>query len=584
MQRACLALIGILLVIVNVLPTMAQGGSITSIIDNRSDLSTLKIFLDAADPSVRETLSGSGSFTMFAPNDVAFQNLSSLLDIPLQDLLQSPEIVTQLLQYHIINGSNDANAIAQRSGQVVPTQLLGAFLGIRLDDNGAVTINNVVEIEQANIRASNGIVHIVNDVLLNRIIAAAVDNANLESAITPNPFTGTETTTPEPTTEPTQTPDTIAVGNIRIAHFVPDADDVDVYINDTVLFSDIAFSDVSHFVSLQPGSYNIAFAPVNTSIESAILSPFGITIIDGEFITVAAIGSVKNDSVDIALLTEDYSELEDETSRFTVYNALEGDTAIDVLNGVDILLENVDYGATATTDVENGVYRPSVTVNNDADSVIIEPQRVVLRHSSYYFVALVGTSDAPELIITAMGTNTINELRSGSELITDDSSTASGDASNLNIMDTLAERGEFSILIAAIEGADDRIINRLGATIQEPVTLLAPTDRAFENLITTVGMTQEAFLRNTDIVTDILLYHLIEAEIFAADFRASAGTSVITMLPENQAFFVTVTDNGTVLLNGFVPFEQVDIRASNGVIHIIEDVLIPQSVANELGL
>jgi uncharacterized surface protein with fasciclin (FAS1) repeats len=56
------------------------------------------------------------------------------------------------------------------------------------------------------------------------------------------------------------------------------------------------------------------------------------------------------------------------------------------------------------------------------------------------------------------------------------------------------------------------------------------------------------------------------------------------MLPENQAFFVTVTTNGTILLNGFVQFEQVDILASNGIIHIIEEVLLPASVVREFGL
>jgi uncharacterized surface protein with fasciclin (FAS1) repeats len=184
----------------------------------------------------------------------------------------------------------------------------------------------------------------------------------------------------------------------------------------------------------------------------------------------------------------------------------------------------------------------------------------------------------------------IDELRTNSDVAMGDSQvsitseTSTSETSDLNILEILQERGEFSILLAALEAADDRVRNRLGATLQEPVTLLAPSDRAFENLIATVGMSEAAFLRNTNIITDILLYHIIEGEILAGDFRASAGTSVITLLPENQAFFVTVTDNGTVLLNGFVQFGQVDIRTSNGVIHIIEDVLLPQSVENELGL
>jgi uncharacterized surface protein with fasciclin (FAS1) repeats len=583
MQRIFLALISVLLLTIGIMPSAAQGGSIAAIIDSRSDLSTLKVFLDAADPSVRDMLASSGSYTLFAPNNVAFQNLSSLLAIPLQDLLQNPEIVTQILQYHVIDGAYDGNRVAQLNGQVVPTQLLGAFLGIRLDDNNVVTINNVVEIEQTNIRASNGYVHIVNDVLLNRLIAAAVQNANLASAITPNPGVETETPTPVASVEPTETANTIPVGNLRVAHFVADSDAIDVYINDTILFDDIAFADVSRFVSLQPGTYSVAFAPVNTSVEKAILSPVTVTVADGAFITVSAIGSAANESIEVSLLEEDYTPLADEMSRLTVYHALEGVEAIDVVEAGAALLENIAYGETATVDLATGIYEPAITLNGDEDN-LLEPMRVSLWNGSYYFAALIGSVDAPQLVITSVRADEANEFRTGRALAGGDGQVPLGgsDASELNVIDTLKANDEFSLLVAVLEVADEEVINRLGSV--NAVTLLAPTDRAFENLITTLNMTEDEFLSETEIITDILLYHVINSEILATDFRDAAGTSVITMLPQNQAFFVTVTDNGTILLNGFVQFEQVDIRTSNGVIHIIEDVLLPQSVVQELGL
>ncbi|MDQ7033365.1 MAG: fasciclin domain-containing protein [Anaerolineae bacterium] len=583
MQRAFLALLGILLLGLGSFPTTAQGSNIASIIDSRSDLSTLKIFLDAADPSVREMLSGSGNFTIFAPNNVAFQNLSSLLEIPLQDLLQNPDIVTQLLQYHILDGALDADGLSQLSGQVVPTQLLGAFVGIRLDDNGDITINNVVEIETANIAASNGVVHVVNDVLLNRIIAATVDSANLESVITPNPSSTTTTPIPSPTVE---VADMTPVGYLRVAHLIPDTDAVDVYIDDRLLFEDVDFRDVSRFVALQSGTYNLALVPTSLSLEDSILDLVDIRVADGEFITISAIGSVTNETLDIAVINEDYSELPDDMSRFTVYNALEDDTAIDVLEDDNVLLENVAGGERSSLDIVVDTYQYSITMSGDSETVIREAMPFSFLGGSYYFVAIIGSVDEAQTIIASVHADEARDLRSEQRLDDNDSQISQDDdeISTANILEVLDERDNFTILIAALQVADEKVINRLGASRLEPVTLLAPTDRAFENLLATAHLSQTDLLDNTRLITDILLYHIVESEILAADFRAAAGTSIITQMPNNQAFFVTVTNNGTILLNSVVQFAEVDIRTSNGVIHAIEDVLLPQSAVNELGL
>ncbi|MDQ7025608.1 MAG: fasciclin domain-containing protein [Anaerolineae bacterium] len=583
MQRAFLALLGILLLGLGSFPTTAQGSNIASIIDSRSDLSTLKIFLDAADPSVREMLSGSGNFTIFAPNNVAFQNLSSLLEIPLQDLLQNPDIVTQLLQYHILDGALDADGLSQLSGQVVPTQLLGAFVGIRLDDNGDITINNVVEIETANIAASNGVVHVVNDVLLNRIIAATVDSANLESVITPNPSSTTTTPIPSPTVE---VADMTPVGYLRVAHLIPDTDAVDVYIDDRLLFEDVDFRDVSRFVALQSGTYNLALVPTSLSLEDSILDLVDIRVVDGEFITISAIGSVTNETLDIAVINEDYSELPDDMSRFTVYNALEDDTAIDVLEDDNVLLENVAGGERSSLDIVVDTYQYSITMSGDSETVIREAMPFSFLGGSYYFVAIIGSVDEAQTIIASVHADEARDLRSEQRLDDNDSQISQDDdeISTANILEVLDERDNFTILIAALQVADEKVINRLGASRLEPVTLLAPTDRAFENLLATAHLSQTDLLDNTRLITDILLYHVVESEILAADFRAAAGTSIITQMPNNQAFFVTVTNNGTILLNSVVQFAEVDIRTSNGVIHAIEDVLLPQSAVNELGL
>src|SRR5690349_757140 len=115
MRRLAIFILGIVWLILAIAPTAAQGASLAAIIDSRSELSTLSVFLDAA-PDMRELLEGSGSFTVFAPNNQAFDNLSSALGIPLADLLRSPEIVNAIVAYHIIDGSSNSQALAGLSG------------------------------------------------------------------------------------------------------------------------------------------------------------------------------------------------------------------------------------------------------------------------------------------------------------------------------------------------------------------------------------------------------------------------------------------------------------------------------------
>jgi uncharacterized surface protein with fasciclin (FAS1) repeats len=102
-----------------------------------------------------------------------------------------------------------------------------------------------------------------------------------------------------------------------------------------------------------------------------------------------------------------------------------------------------------------------------------------------------------------------------------------------------------------------------------------PTNQAFENLFAAV-VQRSQFFRNRNLMTQVLQYHMIDGELLSSDFSASTGTSIITLLQPTQAFFVTVNSDGKIFLNRSVQFEEFDIQASNGVIHVIDDLLLPQ--------
>lgn len=122
----------------------------------------------------------------------------------------------------------------------------------------------------------------------------------------------------------------------------------------------------------------------------------------------------------------------------------------------------------------------------------------------------------------------------------------------------------FNTLVAAVQAAD------LVETLQGPgpYTVFAPTDAAFANL--PAGTLDNLLLpENKDLLTSILTYHVVAGEVKAEQVvNLTSATTV-----QGQDIAITI-DEGTVFLNG-IAVTQTDIEASNGVIHIIDGVLLP---------
>lgn len=133
------------------------------------------------------------------------------------------------------------------------------------------------------------------------------------------------------------------------------------------------------------------------------------------------------------------------------------------------------------------------------------------------------------------------------------------------IVDIAAADERFSTLVAAVTAAG------LGETLsgEGPFTVFAPTNDAFAAL--PAGTLDSLLLpENKQQLTDILLYHVVSGEVMAADVVGlSAAPTVL-----GKDITVTVKD-GKVYLNDTVQVIITDIEASNGVIHVIDAVLLP---------
>lgn len=142
-------------------------------------------------------------------------------------------------------------------------------------------------------------------------------------------------------------------------------------------------------------------------------------------------------------------------------------------------------------------------------------------------------------------------------------STATQASNNGDIVATASAAGSFNTLVAAVQAAG------LVETLQSdgPFTVFAPTDEAFAKL---PEGTVEALIANPDKLRAILLYHVVPGKVMAADVvNLNSATTA-----EGSNVEIMLADGGVLINDANVT--ATDIETSNGVIHVIDTVIIPR--------
>jgi uncharacterized surface protein with fasciclin (FAS1) repeats len=137
-----------------------------------------------------------------------------------------------------------------------------------------------------------------------------------------------------------------------------------------------------------------------------------------------------------------------------------------------------------------------------------------------------------------------------------------------DIVATASALPNFSILVEAVAAAG------LVTTLQGkgPFTVFAPTNAAFAALLTELGVTKEALLANTALLTAVLTYHVVPARVLKAE--VPLNTAITTV--QGQTFSVNsslvITDQRARASN----ITATDVFTSNGVIHVVDKVILPK--------
>ncbi len=566
--------------------TPAQPKDIVQLAQENPELSTLVDAIVGA--GLTDVLKGAGPFTVFAPTNEAFAKLDP---DELNNITSNPTVLTALLQYHVVGGNVRSSDLTSGS---VPTLLSGQSIDV--DVSSGVVINGSSNVITADVEASNGVVHVIDEVLI------------------PENF--------------------VAQTIVQIAASNPDF---------SILVAALSKPELSDLLSAanEPTADLTVFAPTNSAFE-ATLSALGKSSIDDlpvellkEIVTYHLVGgaTLSNELTDGALPTLLEGEnLEVDLSDGVKINGSNVVTAdVKAINGVIHAVDGVllpgFIAETVGTIAEVAVFDPNYTTLTAAlrtagllSTVATTENLTLFAPDNAAFVAagitslegLTAEDLTPILLYHVVGAKvlsselpsdgmvaTLNETNPNIYLgyLTNDVVLINGltqitgvdiEKSNgvihtidrtltppagnvIDIAAALADAGEdseFTVLVSLL--TSDSLSAVADALIAaENVTVFAPTDAAFDE-ISEIIPTLDA-----DQLTKILQYHAASSRVFSTDL---VNGQVVPMLSGEN---ITININGSAVTitdqsgGDDANVVEVNIQGSNGVIHVVDKVLLP---------
>lgn len=551
-------------------PTTTEDPTVASIVVSSEDFETLEAALVAAE--LVETLSGSGPFTVFAPTDAAFEALPAGA---LEALLADKDALTDVLTYHVVSGSVNAAQVATLESA---TTLQGEDIEIAVVD-GKVVLNGTVNVTMTDIQAKNGIIHVIDAVLMppepgpttNTIadivttnpdfstLASAVSAAGLGTTLAgTGPFTVFAPTNaafaalPEGTLEALLA-DTEALTDVLLYHAIVGAE---VKAETVVtLPRATAANEVDIKITVTNGEVflNDTVKVTATDIEA---DNGIIHVIDAVLVPPPTLAG-HLDSPDFTLLKTAVTAAEltatlDGEDQYTVFaptnaaiQAIGSAEQLQALLGnkpklTDLLLHHVVAGkkyasevvAATSLEMANGLTLPITTEGGaKIGNAMIVTTDVYARNGVIHVI---------DAVLVPPPT----------------------------IAEVVATDANFSTLLAAVSAAE--LVETLNGP--GPFTVFAPTNAAFAKI---AEADLNALLANEEMLTDVLLYHVLDGTNLAS---AVAAATHFTM--KNGALAPVKVD-GSASIAGSV-ITTTDIRVRNGVIHVIDTVMMPPPTIAEI--
>ncbi|AXJ02401.1 transforming growth factor-beta-induced protein [Cyclonatronum proteinivorum] len=541
-------------------PIDPEEPNIVEVAAANEQFSTLVSALQDAD--LVGALEGAGPFTVFAPTNDAFAGLP---DGTLESL--TSEQLTDILTYHVITAEVPSTALQ-------PTQTVTALNDQELfitAENGNVTVNGNAGVITADITASNGIIHAVNQVLLPDAFGTIVDNAQkryflstLVSAVVDAGLAPTlsdaeaEFTVFAPTNEafdaiadvlPTLTPEELT--NVLLYH-VLDTSVLSSDLQGEQTVPTLAGSDIT--VTVTDGTVQINDAATVISADNVGTNGV-IHVID----TVLIPGAQDNTIPGIAAGNPDFSTLVDALGQAGLIDALSGEGPFTVFAPTNDAFESLPEGTleSLTLDQLTGILTYHAIAAAVASGDLEPEQTVATLGGEPIFITFDGTN----VTVNGTATVTIADIEASNGFIHAIDGVLLPDIFG-SVVDNAIKRYYLSTLVGAVIDAD--LVTALSDE-DANFTVFAPTNDAFDAIADILPtLTPEQ-------VTEVLLYHVLDTRVLSGDITGEAEVPTLN----GQSVTVNVV-NGNVVINEDATVTEADVDGTNGVIHVIDAVLIPE--------
>ena len=551
---------------------MAESNTIVDIAVADGRFKTLVAAVEAT--GLVDTLKSDGPFTVFAPTDDAF---AALGDEAIAGLLADPETLSQILLYHVVPGRVMAADVGALESA---TTAQGEDIAITVD--GDKVMVNGANVIITDIEADNGVIHVIDAVILPpsmsaeaapTIVDIAVADGNFTNLVAALEATGlVETLQGEgPFTVFAPTDEAFAaLGEETIAALLADPDTLSQILLYHVVAGAVTAADVVNLdsattvqgedvtISVDNGSIMINDAMV---ILPDIEAANGIIhVIDTVILPPSIAAASLPDIVDTAA----------EAGQFTTLLV-----AAEAAGLVDTLKGEGPFTVFAPTD------DAFAALGDETIAALLADPETLANILLYHVVpGEVLAADVAELASaeTAAGFPVVIKATDDGVMVNNANVVASDImASNgvihvidavilpptTDIVDTAIADGRFTTLVAAVEAAG--LVDALKG--EGPLTVFAPTDDAFDVLGTD---TINSLLADPETLASILLYHVVDGAVFSGDVVKLESATTLN----GADITIRVDEDGNVFIND-AQVIIADIITTNGVIHVIDAVILP---------
>jgi uncharacterized surface protein with fasciclin (FAS1) repeats len=339
---------------------------------------------------------------------------------------------------------------------------------------------------------------------------------------------------------------------VTLAHLVPDAPAVDVYVNEDVVFDDLSYLSDTDQLFLEETEVTFQLVPAGGSMEDAVYT-LALTLEPGHDYFIAAVGSLEEGSLDTLVLdrTAQLDNLGDLSgqSALAVVHAVPGGPTVDVRAGDEVVVEGLLPGEVALFAAPQGIADLVATVSGEPESVLAMTEEFSFEPSASA-VALV--SEGEEVVWTGFLVDFISLGDTAAWL-------------GYYVDNPPQPDGGFSIMLQALETSG--LLDELDELA--PLVLGAPIDAAFAEL---PADELDALLADPDALRELLEYHIIPgSEILELDIEDLGETYTYTTLSGEEVSIavgvnqLTVNDSATTL--GFINVtDELVIAALDGVL------------------